>query len=93
MGFYFYRLAENHQKNKWLFGILGIVIFITGYFSYVLFYRFFILENIEMIDYATVNFKSFITGLVFVFIVFQILNFIWNRKKKIDIKTIDEIGK
>ena len=36
---------------------------------------------------------SFITGLIFVFLSFQILNFMWKKKKKIKHKEVDEIGK
>lgn len=32
IGKYFYKLAEEFNKNKWLFAILGIVIFYVGTF-------------------------------------------------------------
>jgi hypothetical protein len=93
VGFYFYRLAENHEKNKWLFGVIGILIFFTGYFSYILFYRFFELKSIEEIDYSSISFKSFLIGSIAAIIMFQTLNLVWNRKKKISSQDINEIGK
>ncbi len=92
IGFYFYRLAENHNKNKWLFCILGLVTYLLGTIVYPLFLRFFNSEEIEDLDLASISLKSFLVGLVSVFILFQTLSFIWSRKKGVNKKEIEKIG-
>ena len=34
IGKYFYKLAEEYNKNKWLFTILGIVVYYSGTFVF-----------------------------------------------------------
>lgn len=93
IGFYFYRLAENHHKNKWIFGFLGIAIYFLGLVIYPLYIRFF--DNLELFDFnlVVISFKSFTIGLVLVFISFQFLSFIWKPKKKTNKEDIEKIGK
>lgn len=93
IGFYFYRLAENHHKNKWLFGFIGIVIYFFGLVIYPLYIRFFDSTEIEEFKLVLVSFKSFTIGLLFVCISFQLLSIIWSRKKKVNKKDIEKIGK
>jgi hypothetical protein len=88
VGFYFYRLAENHKKNKWLFSFLGVFFFISAYFIYVLFCRFFNPEEFVE-NLPSIGIKAFFVGLISSIIIFQILSFVWNRKKK---HKINEIG-
>ena len=93
IGFYFYRLAENHNKSKWLFGIVGISTYLTALSIYPLYLRFFELDYIDELDLAKITWKSFLIGLVSVFILFQVLSLLWSRKKKVNKKEIDKIGK
>ena len=93
IGFYFYRLAENHNKNKWVFGILGIGIYFIGLFIYPMYARFFSELEVEELEVVIVSLKSFLIGLLFVFISFQILSIVWSRKRKIAKNEIDKIGK
>lgn len=93
VGFYFYRLAEIHKRNKWLFGLLGIVVYFASTVLYLLYLRFFLEENLEELDMIKVTFKSFLIGLTSVVIVFQILSFIWSRKDKKYKSKVEEIGK
>jgi membrane-bound ClpP family serine protease len=92
IGFYFYRLAENHKKNKWLFGIVGIITFVFGNFMYVLYANFFLEQDINEFNILSVSFKSFSSGVLSIFILFHLLNFIWSRKKVIREEEIDKIG-
>ena len=93
IGFYFYRLAENHNKNKWLFAVIGIVAYFVGVIGYPLYLRIFNFEEIRGFDITSISLKSFLIGLICVFFLFQVLNFIWNRKKNVNIKEIDKIGR
>ena len=93
IGFYFYRLAENHQKKKWLFGIVGIATYFSGILIYPLYVRFFYVDEIDEFDISAISLKSSLIGLLFVFFLFQLLSLIWSRKKKTNKKEIDKIGK
>ena len=93
VGFYFYRLAEIHNKNKWLLGIIGIATYFIGSTVYPLFIRFFYTEEIYDFDLAKITLKSFLIGFSCIFFLFHLLSFIWSKKKKINKKEIDKIGK
>ncbi|WP_339658709.1 hypothetical protein [uncultured Polaribacter sp.] len=92
IGFYFYRLAENHKRNKWLFGFVGIVTYLIGLVSYPLFIRILYLEENHNFDLAAISLKSFLIGVLSVFFLFQLLSFIWSRKKVSKKEDIDKIG-
>ena len=93
VGFYFYRLAENHKRNKWLFGFIGIATYFFGILVYPLYVRFFYDDEINEFDISAISLKSSLIGLLFVFFLFQLFSLIWSRKKKTNKKEIDKIGK
>lgn len=82
IGFYYYRLAENYKRNKWLFGFLGIFFYYVGIILYVLYQRIFVIEEIDEFDMTSISFKVFVVGFVIVFVIFHLLNYIWSRAKK-----------
>ena len=92
VGFYFYRLAENHQKNKWIYGFVGIATYFTGTIMYPLFIRLSYSEEIYDFDLAKITLKSCLIGFSCVFFLFNILSFVWSKKNKINDKDIDKIG-
>lgn len=92
VGFYFYRLAENHQKNKWLFAIIGIITYLLFLFIYPLYLRLFYKEEILDINLVLVSLKSFLIALISLFILFQVLSFMWNKKEKVNNQEINTIG-
>lgn len=93
IGFYFYRLAENHNKNKWVFAFLGLATYCFGYFVYILYYRFFVFEDIDDFTYPEIGFKSLAVGLLFTFLLFHILSFVWSGKLRKQKNEVDKIGK
>ncbi|PQJ77717.1 hypothetical protein [Polaribacter porphyrae] len=93
VGFYFYRLAENYKKNKWLLALVGLLTFFLGYFVYLIYYRFFVFEELDDFTYPEIGFKSFLVGIITTFILFQILNIVWGRKLKKSESEVDKIGK
>lgn len=93
VGFYFYRLAENHKRNKWLFGFIGIAAYFFGIFIYPLYVRLFYSSEIYEFDVSVITLKSSLIGLLFVFFLFQLFSIIWSRKKKTNKKEIDKIGR
>lgn len=90
--FYFYRLAEIHKKNKWLFLLIGIGTYLIGIIAYPLYLRIFNSKEIEGFDISSISLKSFLVGFLCIFLLFQTLSFIWSRKKKVNKKEIDKIG-
>jgi hypothetical protein len=93
IGFYFYRLAENHKRNKWLFAFVGIATYLTGLIIYPLSKRILYSEENHNFDLIAVSSKSFLIGVLSVFFLFQLLSFIWSRKKVLEKEDIDKIGK
>lgn len=81
IGFYFYRLAENYNKNKWFYCFLGIIFYLLVIFIYAFFLKLFYIEEINDFTFVTVAFKSFLIGSISVFFLFHLLNFKWSRKK------------
>ncbi|MCT4699581.1 hypothetical protein [Tenacibaculum haliotis] len=81
IGFYFYRLAENHSKHKWLYAFLGVVFFFLGLFTYVLYVRIFKVDEINGFDIAMITMKSVLIGVLSSFIMFHLLDFIWKKNK------------
>ncbi len=53
---------------------------------------FFLEQNINNSNILFFSFKSFAIGLLFVFTLFYLLHFVWNRKKVIKEEEIDIIG-
>lgn len=92
VGFYFYRLGENHKKMKWLCALLGIASYFIGQVTYLLYIRFFTDSIIEEADLHAFSLKSFLVGFTTVVILFNVLNFAWTRKKKSK-NEVDNIGK
>jgi hypothetical protein len=93
IGFYFYRLAENHKRNKWLFGFVGITTYLTSLVMYPLLIRLLYSAEKHNFDLAVISLKSFLIGCLSVFFLFQLLNFIWSRKQHTNKEDIDKIGK
>ncbi|CAM1368000.1 conserved membrane protein of unknown function [Tenacibaculum soleae] len=81
VGFYFYRLAENYNRNKWLYAFLGLVFFFIGCFGYVMYVRFFEMDEIQGFDIAMISIKSVGMGILFSFVMFHFIDFIWKKNK------------
>ena len=92
VGFYFYRLGENHNKYKWLCGLLGIVSYFFAQVLYLLYTRFFSGLDIDEFDISNLSFKSFLAGFIFVVLLFNVLNLVWSRQNKSK-NEVDNIGK
>lgn len=92
IGFYFYRLGENHKKMKWLCALLGIASYFIGQVTYLLYIRFFTDSNFDEFNITTFSFTSFFVGLITVVLLFNILNIVWSRKRKVK-DEVDKIGK
>ena len=98
IGKYFYTLADNYNKGKWKFAVLGVVsyygsVILFGLF-YGLFYGFFYPEDLDQMNELSVGLISVAVGVFSCVILFQYLDYKWKKEeKKVDEKLIDEIGK
>lgn len=91
IGFYFFRLAENFNKNKWIFGFIGILSYVLGYFLYIMFCRFSYSQDEILESLHLISIKSFISGTVSAIIIFQVLSRVWSKKKNPK-NEVDKIG-
>ncbi|NNK81660.1 MAG: hypothetical protein HKO92_00925 [Flavobacteriaceae bacterium] len=96
IGKYFYELAQDYYKHRWLYAILGIVTYYASgaIFGVILSVFDFILElNINWDDSFGVNLLGIPIGLAGCYIFYIMLK---NRWEKEDLKSkdeIDDIGK
>ena len=86
VGYYYFRLAENYKRNKWVFGFLGIFFYYFGIVLYVLYQKIFVIEEIDEFDLTSLSLKSFVAGFIIVFFMFHWLNYIWSRNDKKKVK-------
>ena len=93
IGYYFYRLAEDYSKNKWVFAILGIVGYYVVSFIFSIIYMFFSEQNVTS-GFNTIALISVCVGVVFCILLYHYLDYRWKKEEEyVDDKSIDEIGK
>lgn len=94
MGKYFYQLADKYNQNKWLFAILGIVVYYLSQFVVGLFIG--VLNAIFNfgIDFNNfgVNLIGIPIGFLFVYLFYILLEKNWKKSKIEPIERIDQIG-
>jgi membrane protein DedA with SNARE-associated domain len=97
IGKYFYKLAEEYDKSKWGFAILGIVVYYVGTFLFAIILIFgaeifspgyFDDVNEKLIDFICLPF-----GLLSCYLLYCYLKKTWEKNKPNPNKLIDEIGK
>ncbi|MFY0604788.1 MAG: hypothetical protein JXQ93_12690 [Flavobacteriaceae bacterium] len=98
IGKYFYKLAEQYEKNKWGYGILGVVSYYAGTMLYGLFYGIIYFSmypdaNEDSIDDLSFRLIAVVVGIVACVGLYFLLERNWKKNKKIDPKdSIDSIG-
>lgn len=94
IGKYFYQLAEKYNRSKWLFAILGIVVYYLSQFVIGLFIG--ILNGIFDfgIDFNNVgvNLMGIPIGFLFVYLFYILLEKNWKKNKIEPIESINQIG-
>jgi MFS family permease len=95
LGKYFYQLAEKYNQNKWLYAILGIVVY---YVSQLLFG--FLLGILNELFSWGINFDNFAinllgipVGLLASYLFYFLLEKVWERDVVIVKDSIYDIGK
>ena len=95
LGKRFYILAEKYNQNKWLFAILGVIVYYFGQFVYgmilVILSEFFHLDiDIDNVGYSLIGIPI---GALFCYAFYYFLEKNWQSKQVVPIENIDDIGK
>lgn len=98
IGRYFFKLAKNHGKSKWVYVILGIVsyyfpIFIIGLIIGI--WSIFDEETfmwIEDSNFTIINYGCMLIGALSAFVFYKLLSKKWQNKPQ-NFTEIEEIGK
>ena len=96
IGKYFYQLAEKFNQNKWLYAILGIVVFYAAQLFFGI-----LLGGIDTIFDLGINFEENIgldllgipIGALACYLFYKLLNKVWKRDVVIIKDSIQDIGK
>lgn len=93
----FYRLAEMYQQNKWLFGILGVVVYYAGIiFSAVVIGVISELVSpgsIEEFEDSGIALLTVPIGILSCWGFYKVLEYKWKKIVVVEIESIDEIGR
>lgn len=85
IGKYFYDLAQDHNKNAWLFAILGIVVYYAGTFIagilMALFYSLVLEKDIEAVNDMLLGLLALPFGLLASWLFYRYLSNIWSKEK------------
>ena len=74
----FFRLSKKHNKNIFLYPILGVLVFVIGVGVYILLYAVFI-KSVSHINRYVHEFLCFSIGLLCAYILCYFLNKRWNK--------------
>lgn len=96
IGKYYYDLAQDHHRNRWLFGVLGIVVYYAGSVIGGLIMR--VLDGAFDLEFDWDNQLSLmgialVSGLSFTVLVYYLLSRYWKKSKKEIKNEINDIGK
>ncbi len=84
IGKYFYKLAEKHQENKWLYAIIGIVVYYagTGLGGLILGFVFLLTDvNFDWNNPITTTFIAIPFGLGADYLFYIVLRKMWTKKE------------
>ena len=96
IGKYYYNLAVAHEKNKWLFAMLGVASYYAGAFIFGI-----LLELILQLcfDSSVAGLNEFSLALIALpfsigttALVYHLLKKNWQKTKKADLEMIEQIG-
>ena len=94
IGKYFYKLAEEYDKSKWGFAILGIVTYYGGIiiFSFLvgIIFAFTAPEALEAINETLLGIMMLPFGILSCYLLYKYLDKTWVKNKPVD--EIDNIG-
>lgn len=99
IGKFFYKLAEEFQKSKWGYAVLGVITYYAGTFIYgVLYSVIFFINNPDAfesdIDTWTLRLTAIPAGLGLAYLLYYLLKRSWEKSKESNEESlnIDDIG-
>jgi len=97
IGKYFYKLAEAHDKSKWGFTILGIVVYYAGIVVLGLILgivlEIFALGYFETMNDIVLNLVALPVGILSCYLLYKYLDKTWEKNAPSKNNSIDEIGR
>ena len=97
IGKYFYKLAEEYDKSKWGFAILGIVVYYVGIlilgFTLGLVVELISPGFFETMNDMALNLLALPLGILSCYLLYKYLEKTWEKNKPNPNNLIDEIGK
>ncbi|WP_397446063.1 hypothetical protein [Polaribacter sp. R77954] len=97
IGKYFYKLADEYNKSKWGYGILGIVIFYAGFFLFgfgIIFIAEVVSEgSTDIFSDTLLGFIMMPFGVLSCYVLYKYLEKTWNKNDPRKNNMIDQIGK
>lgn len=95
IGKYFYQLADKYHQNKWLFAILGVVMYYVGtmFLGFCLGIAIAVFGlNLDLENTFLVSLIALPFGLLFCWVFYSLLEKNWKKNKIEPIQSIEDIG-
>lgn len=97
IGKYFYNLAIEYNKEKWLYGILGVVVYYAGGFlilaGLIIFAELLGISFVDSMNETALSLLAIPFGLASCYVFYYLLKRNWSKNFKVELDSIDEIGK
>ena len=95
IGKYFYQLAEKYNQNKWLFAVLGLVVYYSS--QIVVGLTIGIVNEIFALginfDAVGITLLGIVVGVLFTYLFYYLLEKKWSKNKIEPVQSIEDIGK
>jgi len=97
IGKYFYKLAEEYEKSKWGYGILGVIIFYAGFFLFgigiMTIGEVFSEAFVDTFNETLLSFIMLPFGILSCYLMYKYLEKTWKKNDPRKNSMIDQIGK
>jgi uncharacterized YccA/Bax inhibitor family protein len=93
IGKYFYRLAEDYEKSKWGYAILGVVVYYLGTFIFAMLIAIFALDFLNDESDLVISLISLPFGILSCYLLYKYFEKTWEANAPKNDNIIDQIGK
>lgn len=93
IGKYFYKLAEEYDKSKWGYAILGVVVYYLGTFVFAFLLAIFTPNFLDSESDRVIGLISLPFGVLSCYLLYKYFEKTWEKNKPKADKLIDQIGK
>ena len=96
IGKYFYKLAEEYDKSKWGFAILGVAVYYAGIllasFTTGIILGIFYPESLENLNEMLLGLAMLPFGILSCYILYKILENVWKKAKLAEDKFLNQVS-